>query len=87
MADFVVKSDMGVNAENCTINAIPAQNSAPAVKVPAQNSEIRSTGDPDLAPGQKRPEGAQKSIYGEIPHIPVLGLPHHQLPHLPFLLE
>ena len=30
------------------------------------------TGDPDLAPGQKRPEGAQKSIYGEIPQIPVL---------------
>ena len=36
------------------------------------DTDLQATGDPDLAPGQKRPEGAQKSIYGEIPQIPVL---------------
>ena len=38
----------------------------------ASQAAVKSTGDPDLAPGQKRPPNAQKSIYGEIPQIPVL---------------
>jgi len=70
MQDFTIKPDIGSLAGNCTINAGPAPAAAP--QAPAQDIAVKSTGDPDLAPGQKRPEGAQKSIYGEIPQIPVL---------------
>ena len=38
----------------------------------AAKPDLSATGDPDLAPGEKRPPNAQKSIYGEIPQIPVL---------------
>ena len=69
MQDFTIKPDVGSVAGNCTINALPQQQAQPAG---APATSIKSTGDPDLAPGQKRPEGAQKSIYGEIPQIPVL---------------
>ena len=66
MADFsvnpVLNADIG-----CTVNA-PVQGQMK----PLSNISANATGDPDLAPGQKRPAGAQKSIYGEIPQIPVL---------------
>ncbi len=53
-----------------SIKAAPPADSV--IDVTPGNSAVKSTGDPDLAPGQKRPAGAQKSIYGEIPQIPVL---------------
>ncbi|MCQ2396499.1 MAG: autotransporter strand-loop-strand O-heptosyltransferase [Lentisphaeria bacterium] len=64
MADFSINSISGLSAQDFCVNAsAPSEPSA---------SVQNATGDPDLAPGQKRPEGAQKSIYGEIPQIPVL---------------
>lgn len=36
------------------------------------NEENEKYNDPDLAPGQKRSEDAQKCIYGKIPAVPVL---------------
>ncbi|MBQ7694411.1 MAG: hypothetical protein IJT50_04745, partial [Lentisphaeria bacterium] len=76
MPDFTVNPVLNADL-GCTINATPApQTAAPDITagapVPAPEPDAKATGDPDLAPGQKRPEGAQKSIYGEIPQIPVL---------------
>ena len=70
MPDFTVNPALNANLD-WTVNAMSAQPAAPnAPAAPAPDS--KATGDPDLAPGQKRPEGAQKSIYGEIPQIPVV---------------
>ena len=75
MPDFTLNPDFGAAAGNYSFNVGPATapQSSQAV-APASAAPIASnaTGDPDLAPGQKRPANAQKSIYGEIPQIPVL---------------
>ena len=75
MPDFTLNPDFGATAGNYSFNVGPATapQSSQAV-APASAAPIASnaTGDPDLAPGQKRPANAQKSIYGEIPQIPVL---------------
>ena len=68
MPDFTINPSFGAPVGDISVNA-----AAPVPAPAATPSEPpKSTGDPDLAPGQKRPEGAQKSIYGEIPQIPVL---------------
>jgi autotransporter strand-loop-strand O-heptosyltransferase len=79
MPDFTINPAFGaMGAGNYSLNvgAAPAATAptaaAPAATAPTAAAPAKSTGDPDLAPGQKRPEGAQKSIYGEIPQIPVL---------------
>ena len=64
VSDFTINSKFEGVSKNISINPAEPSNS--------QQSSLKVTGDPDLAPGQKRPEGAQKSIYGEIPQIPVL---------------
>ncbi len=50
MPTFTLSPDVGASAGNYSINTAPVQ--------PAPPAPAKSTGDPDLAPGQKRPEGA-----------------------------
>ncbi|MBQ9366444.1 MAG: hypothetical protein IJT83_01585, partial [Victivallales bacterium] len=75
MPDFTLNPDFGATAGNYSFNvgsAIAPQSSQAVAPVSAAPIASNATGDPDLAPGQKRPANAQKSIYGEIPQIPVL---------------
>ena len=61
-----------INAEPPVQELVPPQETAPVAPAAPVSVASDATGDPDLAPGQKRPANAQKSIYGEIPQIPVL---------------
>ena len=66
MTDFTIDTDCGHSTDNFGVStSTPA-----ATAVPVVNS--KAMGAPGLAPGQKRDPNAQKSIYGEIPQIPVL---------------
>ena len=60
MADFTVNPVMNADL-GCTINALSAPQPGSPV-APSSDISVKATGDPDLAPGQKRPAGAQKSI-------------------------
>ncbi|MCQ2379133.1 MAG: hypothetical protein MJ016_08035, partial [Victivallaceae bacterium] len=64
MADFSIDAPKNENNNDLQINI-----NAPASGTPGA---IPETAAPGLAPGQKPNPRAQKSIYGEIPSIPVL---------------